>query len=223
LAECYRWSGADPDGNEDWRLADRAVEEVKRLRQESDEENTRLEAEVAGLRQELQETKSFRVQHARIQGAANSWQQGWQAALQRVSEGDSVESLRSLIPVPPDVDVTDLVLVLREQVETIGLVANSLHDVAVVEWSPVVDAKRWSRDNETYLRNALERITAALDTSAAEGVLAGLRALITQLEAIPQLSASGGHVVYVRDVNAVIQQANILLVPGRPARSQEET
>lgn len=37
LAECYRLSGADPDGNEDWRLAPHAVEEVKRLREESDE------------------------------------------------------------------------------------------------------------------------------------------------------------------------------------------
>lgn len=37
LAECYRLSGADPDGNEDWRLAPHAVEEVRRLRKEYDE------------------------------------------------------------------------------------------------------------------------------------------------------------------------------------------
>lgn len=36
LAECYRLSGADPDGNEDWRLAEHAVEEVKRMRAELD-------------------------------------------------------------------------------------------------------------------------------------------------------------------------------------------
>lgn len=36
LAECYRLSGADPDGNEDRRLAPHAVEEVARLRDESD-------------------------------------------------------------------------------------------------------------------------------------------------------------------------------------------
>lgn len=36
LAKCYRLFGADPDGNEDWRLAPHAVEEVRRLRQESD-------------------------------------------------------------------------------------------------------------------------------------------------------------------------------------------
>lgn len=36
LAECYRLSGADPDGNEDWRLALRAVEEVRRLRADYD-------------------------------------------------------------------------------------------------------------------------------------------------------------------------------------------
>jgi hypothetical protein len=37
LATCYRLSGADPDGNEDWRLAGRAVSEVRRLRDESDQ------------------------------------------------------------------------------------------------------------------------------------------------------------------------------------------
>jgi hypothetical protein len=42
LAECYRLSGADPDGNEDWRLAPRAVEEVRRLRKEYDEEEDKL-------------------------------------------------------------------------------------------------------------------------------------------------------------------------------------
>ena len=36
LAECYRLSGADPDGDEDWRLACHAVDEVRRLREESD-------------------------------------------------------------------------------------------------------------------------------------------------------------------------------------------
>jgi hypothetical protein len=37
LAECYRLTGADPDGNEDWRLAPHAVGEVKRLREESNQ------------------------------------------------------------------------------------------------------------------------------------------------------------------------------------------
>jgi len=36
LAECYRLTGADPDGNEDWRLAPHAVAEVRRLRAEHD-------------------------------------------------------------------------------------------------------------------------------------------------------------------------------------------
>ena len=37
LAECFRLSGADPDGDEDWRLAPRAVEEVRRLRSDYDD------------------------------------------------------------------------------------------------------------------------------------------------------------------------------------------
>lgn len=36
LAECYKLTGADPDGNEDWRLATHAVEEVRRMREELD-------------------------------------------------------------------------------------------------------------------------------------------------------------------------------------------
>jgi hypothetical protein len=36
LAECFRLSGADPDGDEDARLAAHAVAEVRRLRDESD-------------------------------------------------------------------------------------------------------------------------------------------------------------------------------------------
>ena len=36
LAECYRLSGADPDNNEDWRLARDAVDEVRRLRKDYD-------------------------------------------------------------------------------------------------------------------------------------------------------------------------------------------
>lgn len=37
LAECYRLSGADPDGDEDWRLAPRAVAAVRQLRADYDQ------------------------------------------------------------------------------------------------------------------------------------------------------------------------------------------
>jgi hypothetical protein len=50
LAECYRLSGADPDGDEDWRLARHAVDEVRRLRKEcddADDENMRLREQLA--------------------------------------------------------------------------------------------------------------------------------------------------------------------------------
>lgn len=36
LAECYKLTGADPDGNEDWRLAAHAVDAVREFRQEFD-------------------------------------------------------------------------------------------------------------------------------------------------------------------------------------------
>ena len=50
LAECYRLSGADPDGNEDWRLAPYAVNAVKNLRanlDEADQEAEKLRAQLA--------------------------------------------------------------------------------------------------------------------------------------------------------------------------------
>lgn len=44
LATCFKLSGADPDGNEDWRLAPHAVEEVTRLRKDYDELGDETEA-----------------------------------------------------------------------------------------------------------------------------------------------------------------------------------
>lgn len=43
LSECYKLTGADPDGNEDWRLAAYARDEVRRFRQEFDELASRNE------------------------------------------------------------------------------------------------------------------------------------------------------------------------------------
>lgn len=64
LAECYRQSGADPDGNEDWRLAREAVEEVTQLRKNFDEtetamrhaedDNTTLRAALRQLQQKIE-------------------------------------------------------------------------------------------------------------------------------------------------------------------------
>ena len=52
LAECYRLTGADCDGNEDWRIAPYAVREVARLRKEQEdleEAHETLRARVAEL------------------------------------------------------------------------------------------------------------------------------------------------------------------------------
>jgi hypothetical protein len=43
LAECFRLSGADPDGNEDWRLAGHAVDAVKHLREDYDAAGAEVE------------------------------------------------------------------------------------------------------------------------------------------------------------------------------------
>jgi hypothetical protein len=42
LADCYIWTGEDPDGNEQWRLADHAVEAVRNLRKEFDALQSKL-------------------------------------------------------------------------------------------------------------------------------------------------------------------------------------
>jgi hypothetical protein len=49
LAECFRLSGADPDGNEDWRIAPMAVAEVRRMREESDANESALSAMRAAI------------------------------------------------------------------------------------------------------------------------------------------------------------------------------
>ena len=52
LAECYRLTGADPDGNSDARLAPYAVDEVRRLRHDHDalaQEHARLRAALKAL------------------------------------------------------------------------------------------------------------------------------------------------------------------------------
>lgn len=53
LAECYRLSGADPDGNEDWRLAGHAVDAVAGLREESGNRAEAAEREAQRLRDAL--------------------------------------------------------------------------------------------------------------------------------------------------------------------------
>ncbi len=52
LAECYRLTGADPDGNDDAQLAPHAVAEVRRLRSDSDTAEAAL-AQAQGERDRL--------------------------------------------------------------------------------------------------------------------------------------------------------------------------
>lgn len=59
LAECYRQSGADPDGNDDARLAIHAVEEVIRLRKDYDAACDRehaMDTRLAQLEQEMRDS-----------------------------------------------------------------------------------------------------------------------------------------------------------------------
>lgn len=69
LADCYRATGADPDGNEDWRLAEHALAEVKRLREELDAEQVALDSRVPpSTRTALRE--ALAAERARSTGAA---------------------------------------------------------------------------------------------------------------------------------------------------------
>ena len=66
LAECYRLSCADPDGDEDWRLATAAVPEVRRLRKDYDEacdENVTLAREARELRAALSKLSAMVRRH----------------------------------------------------------------------------------------------------------------------------------------------------------------
>ena len=86
LAECYRQTGADPDWNEDWRLAPQAVEEVTQMRVELEGQYKRAddaEAEQAALRTALETLEADLARflrgghavdiplHARIEGWLN--------------------------------------------------------------------------------------------------------------------------------------------------------
>lgn len=77
LAECYRLSGADPDSNEDWRLAPNAVQAVRELRAEYDSacrqlaEPSEVRAELTRLRETLADVK---VQAERICSKADCFQ-----------------------------------------------------------------------------------------------------------------------------------------------------
>lgn len=57
--------------------------------------------ELEASRLSPQAEEPLRVAHARKQGAADGFQDGWHAALTRISDGDGVNSLRELIPSPP--------------------------------------------------------------------------------------------------------------------------
>ena len=66
LAECYRATGADPDGNDDAMLARHALVKVKMLREEADSEGARAdaaEARVAELERDLADTNRVRADY----------------------------------------------------------------------------------------------------------------------------------------------------------------
>lgn len=64
LGQCFRLSGADPDGNESWRLAPRAVDAVRQLRADYDEACDEGEK----LRERIAELERL-VELYRVQGA----------------------------------------------------------------------------------------------------------------------------------------------------------
>ena len=53
--ECYRWTGADPDGDDDAHLAEHAVAAVRELRETTDAEIAKLESMIERLRADLAE------------------------------------------------------------------------------------------------------------------------------------------------------------------------
>jgi hypothetical protein len=63
LSECYRLSGEDPDGNEDWRLAPLAVAAVRELRQRAD----RLEAKADELLERLRAVENYEALKTRTE------------------------------------------------------------------------------------------------------------------------------------------------------------
>jgi len=61
-----------------------------------------LVAIIRGLEQSLVQCEAVRLPHARQQGAADGFQQGWHGALARVRAGDSLDELATLVPMPSE-------------------------------------------------------------------------------------------------------------------------
>ena len=59
LAECYRQTGADPDGNEDWRLAEHAIDEVSNIRKAKEAAERQVLALREALKKLIAEIASF--------------------------------------------------------------------------------------------------------------------------------------------------------------------
>lgn len=59
-------------------------------------------AEQSRLKSRIAYLESTALPHARKQSHADGFQVGWQAALKRIQEGDSIEDLRNACPMPPE-------------------------------------------------------------------------------------------------------------------------
>lgn len=62
------------------------------------EEIAKGDARLREAQQALSQSETIRIMHARKQGAADGFQDGWRAALKRVSEGGAVADLLDLVP-----------------------------------------------------------------------------------------------------------------------------
>jgi hypothetical protein len=60
LGECYRATGEDPDGNENWRLAPFAVQAVRGLREENDQLGAELDRVAGEVRKHRDRMESDR-------------------------------------------------------------------------------------------------------------------------------------------------------------------
>jgi predicted nucleic acid-binding Zn-ribbon protein len=69
LAEIYRLTGADPDGDEDWRLARMALAEMRRYRAETDAEAERMDAEIATITGERDRQYDYNIEQIAKQAA----------------------------------------------------------------------------------------------------------------------------------------------------------
>ena len=113
LAECYRQSGADTDGNEDWRIAPMAVAEVTRLRQDHDQTSREYFEVVQELAAAVKSSQELASKDKLVlqDTSAEAWRRGYKACVEDEAgvprDSEPLDEIGSVPPYTPPAAVQE--------------------------------------------------------------------------------------------------------------------